>query len=423
MTIDASLFTFAYDVVDEGAEAVVQNVAGRAGANGILMAVTYHEGRDIFPHGASARMRHLEPGVTFFRPNEELYRDSPIKPQASRLAADPIAQADPLAQLVTAARKRDVRVHAWTVFLHHDRIGERIEFAPRNAFGDPFMTDLCASNPAARAYARSLAQDVASRGVSSILAEAVQFFPLEHGNHHERYFLSLGPRTRFLMGLCFCDSCLVSARDAGVDGEGLRRWVRQEIEGAFDHDLDDPARELKRDEIASLAGGDLDAYLRMREGVIASLVGELRDAVAPAGVRLTYLEPSGAIKGYATGRPIGAPSSTIAWQLGIDLKRLAAASDDIEILGYAADPNWIAGDIEAYRSALGNGPRMVVAMRPTAPDSVTVENLREKVEMAMRLGVSRLDFYHYGLMRLDALDRIREALAAAGDPARPAEPR
>ena len=91
------------------------------------------------------------------------------------------------------ATRRDVDVHAWTVFLHHDRIGEHLDYAPRNAFGDPIKTDLCASNPGARAWARALATDVASRGVRSILAEAVQFFPLEHGVHHERYFLSSDP--------------------------------------------------------------------------------------------------------------------------------------------------------------------------------------------------------------------------------------
>ena len=158
----------------------------------------------------------------------------------------------------------------------------------------------------------------------------------------------------------------------------------------------------------------MGGYLTMREHMVASLTGEIRAAVAPAGVRLTILDPSGAYKGYATGNPVGAPSPTIAWQLGLDLTLLASAADDIEILGYAADPSWIGRDIEAYRSQLGEGPRMVVAFRPTAPDSTTAENLAAKVGLAARSGVSRVDFYHYGLMRLDALDRIREALENEG---------
>ena len=84
------------------------------------------------------------------------------------------------------------------------------------------------------------------------------------------------------------------------------------------------------------------------------------------------------------------------------------------ILAYAAEASWIAGDIQAYRAILGDGPPIIAALRPTAPDSTTVENLRSKVELAIQMGVSRLDFYHYGLMRFDALDRIRMALDAAG---------
>jgi hypothetical protein len=148
----------------------------------------------------------------------------------------------------------------------------------------------------------------------------------------------------------------------------------------------------------------------MRERMVVSLTSELRDAVASAGVRLTFLDPSGAFKGYATGRPVGEPSPTIAWQLGLDLAGLAGAADDMEILGYAADEDWIAGDIAGYREMLGDGAEIILALRPTAPDSTTVENLKAKIQLANRTGVRRVDFYHYGLMRLDALDRIRQAL-------------
>jgi hypothetical protein len=317
---------------------------------------------------------------------------------------------DPLEALLSAARLRDVDVHAWAIFLHHDRIGEHLAYTPRNAFGDPIKTDLCASNPAARAWSRALARDVASRGVSSIFAEAVQFFPLEHGVHHERYFLDLGPRTRFLLGLCFCDSCLAVARSQGIDGVRLRAWVAGQITQALDGEVDDAPGELSRAEIGELAGGDLGAWLRMREGVVTSLTLELREVVAEFGVRLTLMDPSGARKGYATGRPTGDPSPTIAWQLGMDLAGLSSATDAVEMIGYAADAAWIANDVAAYRKFLGEGTGLNVALRPAPPDSSTAENLRAKVELATRAGVRRVDFYHYGLIRLDALDRIRLAL-------------
>ena len=44
------------------------------------------------------------------------------------------------------------------------------------------------------------------------------------------------------------------------------------------------------------------------------------------------------------------------------------------------------------------------------PDCNSPENLRAKLDVAASVGVERVDFYHYGLAPLTALDRIREAL-------------
>jgi len=42
------------------------------------------------------------------------------------------------------------------------------------------------------------------------------------------------------------------------------------------------------------------------------------------------------------------------------------------------------------------------------------ENLRAKVELAeWAFELGRVDFYHYGLMQLDALDWIRAALSSS----------
>lgn len=409
MSLDTSLFTFAYDVVDEGARQVVDNAADRAGVGGLLMSVTYHDGRDLFPHARGPRVRYLEPGVTFFRPDRERYRGLAIQPRPASITL----ATDPLADLVEAATRRDLKVHGWTIFLHHDRIGDHEGFTPRNAFGDPIATDLCVSNPAVRAYARALAGDVASRGIETLLVEAIQFFPLEHGLHHERYFFPLGPRTRFLLGMCFCDACLAAARIGGADGAGLKRWAAAQIQRAFDADVDDPPRELSRDDVAAMAGGDMGAYLATREETVISLLAELRAITAATGVRLAFLEPSGAVKGYATGRPEGLPSPSVAWRLGLDLQRLADVTDELEMMSYAADPAWIAGDIAAYRSVLGQRAGLSAAVRPTPPDCDSVENLAEKLTLLSGAGVRRVDFYHYGMMRLEALDRIRAALSRA----------
>jgi hypothetical protein len=41
------------------------------------------------------------------------------------------------------------------------------------------------------------------------------------------------------------------------------------------------------------------------------------------GVSLDFIDLSGAIKGYATGRPSGDAAPGIAWQLGVDVPSIA----------------------------------------------------------------------------------------------------
>ena len=76
--------------------------------------------------------------------------------------------------------------------------GRAAPSTPRaNAFGDPMLTELCPANPDVAAYVRALSADIARRGVQTIVAESLHYHPLEHGYHHERYFLHLGARTQF----------------------------------------------------------------------------------------------------------------------------------------------------------------------------------------------------------------------------------
>jgi hypothetical protein len=78
----------------------------------------------------------------------------------------------------------------------------------------------------------------------------------------------------------------------------------------------------------------------------------------------------------------------------------------VEVIGYAADAERLRLDLAGY------GDHAVsVILRPAPPDSDSDDNLRDKVRIARERRLARVDFYHYGLMRLDALDRIRAAVS------------
>ena len=92
-----------------------------------------------------------------------------------------------------------------------------------------------------------------------------------------------------------------------------------------------------------------------------------------------------------------------------DLARLTGSCREVEVLGYVADVERLRLDLETYRQHLG-GCAITLALRPSPPDCDTPDNLTAKVRLARDLGVSRVDFYHYGFVRLEALDWIRAAL-------------
>jgi hypothetical protein len=405
--LETSAFAFASDLADEGVETVLANLQERAGLDGITAAFTYHAARDVFPHNPHRKVHLQERGEFYFPPDAALYDGLRIQPRVS-----PAARAyDVLGETCHRAADRGLAVHAWTVFLHADRAGEFPECMTQNAFGDRVPADLCPANPDVRAYVRALVADVSRYEISTILAESVHYHGLEHGYHHERYFLELGGRARYLLGLCFCEHCLARAARAGVDGAAVQAASRDELAGVFADRTLAGGAEFDRAELAAAAGGELGAYLDVRAETVASLVAEAAEVASAAGKRFVFIELSGAAKGYATGRPTGEPAAEIAWRAGVELGRFAATCPQVEVAAYAADPERVRLDLEAYRERLGE-VALSIAVRPSPPDCDSPENLAAKVRLARELGIARVDFYHYGFVRLEALDWIRSALEA-----------
>jgi hypothetical protein len=390
--------------------AVLDNIAGRGGLGGVTMAAAYHHGRDVFPHNPVRKVHFLEGGAVFFQPDASRYRDGGLQPAVSKLAQE----SDVLADLCTEAARRGLRARAWTVYLHNYTLGEaHPDCASRNAFGDPHLTDLCPSNPRVRGFVTALTADIASKGVAEVVAESLHFHGLEHGFHHERYFIELGALGRYLLGLCFCDHCLAAAKKRGVQATGLRDEVRRELELRFATAPAQEAPELDRAQVAAFAGGELGGYLDARADTVASLVRDAAGAAAAEGAGFAFIDLSGAVKGYATGRPAGDAAPTIAWQFGIDVAAVAGACGQVEAIGYAADPDRLRFDLAAYRSLVGDSRRLSVIMRPMAPDCDSAGNLAQKLDIARAMGAVEVGFYHYGFMRLESLDLIRSALESS----------
>jgi hypothetical protein len=124
------------------------------------------------------------------------------------------------------------------------------------------------------------------------------------------------------------------------------------------------------------------------------------------------MDMSGAAKGYATGMPTGDPAPADAWQEGVDPAAASRAAHALSVIGYAREPERLRFDLDAYGSLLPADRTLSVALRPMLPDCDTADNMAAKLALLRERGVAWADFYHYGFVRLSALDLIREAWGA-----------
>jgi hypothetical protein len=133
--------------------------------------------------------------------------------------------------------------------------------------------------------------------------------------------------------------------------------------------------------------------------------------VADEGARLVFLDVTGALKGYADGRPAGGLACAGTWQVGVDPAALGAVVPGYAMLGYARDPARLAADVAGYRDLLGRACELRVTLRPGPPDTPSAASLPDKLRAAAP--AAAVDFYNYGMYPFSVLDRIRPALAPA----------
>ncbi len=400
-----SLFCSLVDVADVGAEQVLDDVCGRAGLDRVTIATAYHAVRDLLPHARTGRVRSIEAGL-WIPLDPDLWKQSGLQPQ---VAGDETTD-KALADLLERSRAAERQVDGWTVFLHADRAGLDDGLgAERNVFGDCYPEQLCPADPLTQTYATTLARAVVRSGMPTVVAESLHFHGLEHGVHHERLLFDPGPVGRFLLGLCMCQHCLAAGARAGIDVERFTADVRRILQTAFDSGQQVVGSVETLEQASQLCGGEMGRWIRARQDTVTKLVERVAVACREESGQLILLDMSGAAKGYADGLPTGLSAAAEAWRLGLDLEAIAAFCS-IEAIAYAHDPVRVALDLDAYRQRLPGDTLCGAILRPFGTDCSDLQNLTAKVELCRQAGLERLDFYHYGLMPLPTLDRIRLSL-------------
>jgi hypothetical protein len=374
-----SMWSYPWDFEDIGIDEAIGELRDVGKLNTVSLATSYHAGRFLQPRSPARKAYFPEDGTIYFKPDPNRWEGSALTPQVASI----VGRVDVLREL---ARRRDadgLAVSCWTVCLHNTRLGMRYPHtATRNAFGDPNYYNLCPSHPDARAYARALVADVSyNYRPDSIELESPCFMGFAHEFQHEKDGVGLTAEDDFLLSLCFCDACLARARRAGIDGERARETVRKWIVEMCEREIPAP-----RWPTFPLAGLDVFKpypevydYLLWRFEPVTSLIGELREAAAPA------------TKVYLIDLKDG-------WIGGCDLAAIAKVCDGAILCAYNMDPAATEALMRDGRSSLGPDKYLGAGFRVFYPETPNAEQLALRSRAALAGGANGINYYNYGLI-------------------------
>jgi hypothetical protein len=423
--MESAVFTFPTDFAGETTAGVLGRIHDEAGVGGVIIAANYHTARDIFPHNLVYKVHAIRGGALFIE--GATAQNTSIGGACVR---DPLAAGEwAFPHLVSAAHAEGVKADAWLNYCHLDNWAVPAQTLCRNAYGDLDYSTVCPSSNEVSEFAVALTKDAASTGVDGIVAEATTFNPLEHGYHHERWLGALSELARFLLGLCFCDSCRKGIAAEGADVVRLTATVRECVDKELKlMELDElrstrssgPAMGATQDDAGTVVerlytalGDDVEPLLSHRERAVSALREQIVHTAHEAGVRMCFVDPSGALKGYLTGKAVGPAGPLPSWVVGSDPVTLAGRADSVGILAYTTSAERVHEELAQYRLVTGDLASSSVVLRPAAPDCQSAQDLVEKVAFCREAGVGRVAFYHYGLFPLRSLGWVRQALWVA----------
>lgn len=384
--LHTTLWTYPWDLADGDSRAIAKRLRNDIGLDGISLASAYHTFEMLRPHSPKRVLLQIPQAAVYFQPDAGLYAHTPIQPHVSPLMGGDNWYAD----AADAAAGAGIELIAWTVFLHNSfQAGRHPECAEVTCTGDVSTSWLCPANPGVRAFAAALARDLAvNYGIALLECESLSYGGFGHTHYHVKHGVDLGSGGRMLLSLCFCDACRTMAREIGLDPDVLARSAASRLRRILASGI--PPAESPEELIAAVP--QLDRFVRMRDEVVASLLGEVR---AAAGVPVSII--------FMGDR----------YNASINRSRLAGIADYAETLAYTPDADRIRATISGIVPDLKNPQQLVVGLQAYPPASPDAPTLGAGVERALDLGIRRFSFYNYGIMPPANLAWIRQCIGDA----------
>jgi len=219
---------------------------GEVGVSGVAVWLGLPAMTLVRAPGFEPRVVHTRGGLSFHT-EDSSYDATRLKP----IRSSRVTSRDWLGELHAACRERGLALRALVNAGRLGRVASRhTEMACKNVWGAASEAGVCLTNADVRGFFYALMRDVSNRGQfdSIVLVDGLHTWA-EAWREPAPAAISLGPLERAALSMCFCESCLQSAQESGVDATAARRATASLLDAFFDtgspgsHDLSHVARD------------------------------------------------------------------------------------------------------------------------------------------------------------------------------------
>lgn len=399
---NSSIWIYPWDLLDEGIDKVVGEVASNPGVDWLSVTTVYHSGKFLLPHNPNKKLFFPESGTLYFQPSDKWYGKIKIKPPVWEGLRE---RPDFWNELKAAADKHGVKLAAWTLGLHNSWLASTYpECSIENVFGDKILTDLCPNNPDVQEYVCAVVEDISNNlPVEKILIESLEYMPFAHGYHHEVLGVPMTAAASYFMSMCFCPHCMKVTEEAGLDSVAIKDYVKTSLSEHFD----DPfasSLNLQWPEIKQQLAGAFGKYVDLRAKTITDLSFKALGKVKESKKQTLGICDFGPL--YPLGPDV------MAWESGTDLAALVDLYDEICPTFYFVDPEVIKNKVNEYLALLANSDVDISpAIRAILPQVGSLETLNDHLS-PLSGRVDGVSFYNYGFMAKQTLGWIKTAMAS-----------
>lgn len=378
-----SMWAYTWDLCYSSADETIGHLKNEIGLQAVSVATSYHTYEMLCAQRKGPKFLWASESAVYFRPQTDLYADTPIKPNPSPTTRD----ADPLRQIGDACLKHDLTLASWTVCLHNSYLATKHpDHAQTNAFGDVMKHVLCAGSPAVQTYMIALAQDlVANYPVKVMELESLNFQGHMQGHYHEKVGIPPGPVEACLFSLCFCEHCKKHTEERGLDFERLRRSVQDKLDLFCEEGTADTRSLAEYVE----ADAELAAFIDLRADIVTAFTRRMVDAV---DVPIYYY----LMGDYHVG--------------GMRYPEIAGIVDKVTILGYTPSPDQLRSRIQQLKAEGVPPEKLIVGLQAYPPASPDEDTLISTTQAAAAEQVAGYCYYNYGIMPKKSLDWVRKAI-------------